>query len=293
MGLFTLKLKSGVGSNVRAGLMCVCRCVYMDSVRWDQIICHICVLFPVQELSPVSWKAAPQTAQTTNHRWEVRELRRSLALPPLTYSTLAAEMSQHNQRKPSPLQLCSWGNDAKVMQARSQLRYKVAIWERSANPAANVRSSGQLAEILPAAGVGERGWRCQQAGASAGEIRPAAWLLGWVAGREAARLAWGSRCTAVQTRARHNTCVLPSHPSPSLDGRTHRCLQSSRGQRTAPRSLWSRTKITTGDSGSAGGCAGFLKLGWDILQFTKRLQLCFDDWRRDKNAARCHSKLHH
>lgn len=44
-----------------------------------------------------------------------------------------------------------------VMQARSQLCYEVAIWERSANPAANVRSSGQLAEILPAAGVGEKG----------------------------------------------------------------------------------------------------------------------------------------
>lgn len=68
------------------------------------------------------------------------------------------------------------------MQARSQLHYKVAIWERSANPAVNVRSRGQLAEILPAAGVGEKGWRCQQASASIGEIRPAAWLSSWQGG---------------------------------------------------------------------------------------------------------------
>lgn len=145
----------------------------------DQILFLICVCFAAQELSLVSWKAATQAAQMTNHGWKVREPPQSLTLPPLTYNILTAEMSQHNQRKPSPLRLCRWGNDAKVMQARSQLRYKVAIWERSANPAANVRSSGQLAEILPAAGVGERGWRCQQAGASAWEIRPAAWLSGW------------------------------------------------------------------------------------------------------------------
>lgn len=148
------------------------------------------------------------------------------------------------------------------MQAQSQIHYKVAIWERSANPAVNVRSWGQLAEILPAVGVGEKGWRASRPVPALGKSGR---LLGWVAGRVAARLARGSRCTTVQTRARQNTCVLP--PSSLLDGRTHRWLQSSRGQCTALCSLWSRTKITTGDSGAAGECASFLKLGWGILQF--------------------------
>ncbi|CAB1454155.1 unnamed protein product [Pleuronectes platessa] len=71
------------------------------------------------------------------------------------------------------------------MQARSQLCYKAAIWERSANPAANVRSRGRRTERLPAAGgrggAGGAGW-CQPASASAGEIRPAARLLGSVLG---------------------------------------------------------------------------------------------------------------
>lgn len=50
------------------------------------------------------------------------------------------------------------------------------------------------------------GWRCQEAGASAGEIRPAAWL----SGRAAAQgLAHESRCSALQTEARHKHLCPP------------------------------------------------------------------------------------
>lgn len=128
------------------------------------------------------------------------------------------------------------GNDANVMQAQSQLRYKVAIWERSANPEANVRSSGQLAKILPAAGVGEKGLalpagRCQRRGNQAGCL--AEWLAGRLRG-------WLGDRVAPLCILSLGTTPVPSpsfHPSPLLDGRTHRCLQSSRGQRTASRSL--------------------------------------------------------
>lgn len=123
------------------------------------------------------------------------------------------------------------------MQARSQLRYKVAIWEGSANPAANVRSSGQLAEILPAAGVGERGWQCQQAGASAGEIRPAAWLSGWQGGGAVGSEITLHRC-ANSSSAQH-LCPHPRSSIPPLRstaGLTDAC-KSSRGQCAAPRSL--------------------------------------------------------
>lgn len=78
------------------------------------------------------------------------------------------------------------GVDANVMQAPSQPGYTASIWERSANLAAHVRSSGQLASILPAAGVGEEGLavpagRCQHRGNQAGCLaeRLAARLSGW------------------------------------------------------------------------------------------------------------------
>lgn len=193
--------------------MCRCICAGCFKMVKPDLFFPICFQSKNCQLSLVSWKAATQIAQTKNY-WKVWELQRRLALQALMYSSLFSQQTCHSTTNRSlllPLQLSS-RDDAKVKQAWSQLCYKVAIWERSANPTANVRSWGQHAEILPAVGMGERGWRCQQAR----EIRPAAWLLGLVAGRAAAWLAQGSRCTAVQTRARHNTCVSPSPPLISL-----------------------------------------------------------------------------
>lgn len=155
------------------------------------------------------------------------------------FSTPASHIQRSHSTTGGTLLHCSseaGGNDANVMQAQSQFRYKVAIWERSANPTANVRSSGQLAKILPAAGVGEKGLavpagRCQRRGNQAGCL--AEWLAGRLRG-------WLGDRVAPLCILSLGTTPVPSpsfHPSPSLDGRTHRCLQSSRGQRTASRSL--------------------------------------------------------
>lgn len=96
---------------------------------------------------------------------------------------MAAEGPPPTHPHPRLLPPPSSGNDVKVMQARSQLCYKVAIWARSAKPAANVRSWGQLAEILPAVGVGEggRGGAGVQASANS-EGNQVGCLVEWLAG---------------------------------------------------------------------------------------------------------------
>lgn len=131
------------------------------------------------------------------------------------------------------------------MQARKPaFRYKVAIWERSANPRSKrqeLRPTRRDPASCRECGERERAWQCQQAAASAGEIRPAAlaaWLSGWQGG-----CAVGSGITlhhcANSSSAQHlcppppHLPYLPSLPLHSLDGRSHRCSQSSREQRTA------------------------------------------------------------
>lgn len=155
--------------------MCVSlMCVYIDSGWWDQIFLSICAIFSsFPEKQPHKRQIIILTLLEPQ-QWE--------------FSTPTSHVQYSLSRNVTPLQLWSWGNDAKVMQAWSQLRYNVAIWERSANPAANVRSSGQLNENPASCRSGREGlavpagW-CQRRGNQAGCL--AAWLLGWVAGRVA------------------------------------------------------------------------------------------------------------
>lgn len=93
----------------------------------------------------------------------------------------------HVQRSRSTTTATRLHCSSDATRCKHRASYKVAIWERSASPAANVRSSGQLTTILPAAGERareseRRGWQCQQVGGSTGEIRPTAWLSGWQGG---------------------------------------------------------------------------------------------------------------
>lgn len=248
-----------------------------------------------------SWRAASQTAEMTNRGWKVWELQQSLAPPPLTYSTPTAEMSQHNHRKPSPLQLCKLGewckSDASAKPASLQGGHLGGVCQ----PRSKRQELRPTRRDPASCGSGREGLavpagRCQRRGNQAGCL--AAWLSGWQGGGAVGSEITLHRC-ANSSSAQH-LCPHPRSSIPPLRstaGLTDAC-KSSRGQCAAPRSLKSDQNnhrwLRIGGWGGGVGCAGFLKLRWGILQFTKRLQLWFDDRRRHgKNAARRHSKLHH
>lgn len=172
-----------------------------------------------------SWRAASQTAEMTNRGWKVWELQQSLAPPPLTYSTPTAEMSQHNHRKPSPLQLCKLGEWCKsdasakpaslqgghlggVCQPRSK---RQELSQRSCQLREWERGVGSASRPVPAPGKSGRLLGCL-----------AEWLAGW-------RRGWLGDHVAPLCKLELSTTPVPPppllHPSPTLDGRTHRCLQ--------------------------------------------------------------------
>lgn len=172
-----------------------------------------------------SWRAASQTAEMTNRGWKVWELQQSLAPPPLTYSTPTAEMSQHNHRKPSPLQLCKLGewckSDASAKPASLQGGHLGGVCQprskrqelRPTRRDAASCGSGREGLAVPAG-------RCQRRGNQAGCL--AEWLAGW-------RRGWLGDHVAPLCKLELSTTPVPPppllHPSPTLDGRTHRCLQ--------------------------------------------------------------------
>lgn len=143
MGLFTLKLKSCVGCNVGAGVY-----TWTTDCETRSFLLSASVSSPRTVTGFLKSSYTNSTQRQTIHRGKCESCSR-VQHSHLSRTVFSQQkMWRHSQRKPSPLQLRGWGNDAKVMQARSQLRYKVAIWERSANPSrSHSRSWQELCEL--------------------------------------------------------------------------------------------------------------------------------------------------
>lgn len=184
---------------------------------------HLCEdsssCLPVQELSLTSWKAATQTAQMTNHRWKLCELPQSLASLPLTYSVLTAQPAEPFSTTALKLggMMQTWCKRKASFATRWPSGRGLPTPKQTSGAQANSRRSCQLREWE------RRGWRCQQVGASAGEIRPAAWLSGWQGGSAVGSGIALHRCA--YSRSAQHLCppLLSIPPLCSTAGLTDAC----------------------------------------------------------------------
>lgn len=195
-------------------------------------------LFPVQELSLVSWKAATQTAR--NDKPSTVESVRAAA----EFSTPTSHVQYSHSRK------CGGTANGSLLHYSSVAGGMMQKWckrgasfatrwpsgrglptpQQTSGAQANSQSSCQLRE-WEREGLAVPAGRCQRRGNQAGCL--AAWLSGWQGGCAVGSGITLHRC-ANSSSAQH-LCPpaplplyqLPPIPPPSLHGRTHRCLQSS------------------------------------------------------------------
>lgn len=280
MDLFAFKLKSSVGSSVCVYVWCV----FMDSWWWNQIL-FIKVSVSGWELSLVFWKAATQTPKMTNNHWKTMRDAAEFSTP-----TSHVQYSHNKNATAPPVEALPFHHSSVVGGMMQK-------WCKCEASSATRWPSGRGLPILQWTMGAQRWcqlWEWERWAGGASRPVPAmgksgllaAWLSGWQGGCVVVSGITLHRC-ANSSSAQH-LCPPPPlyHPSLSLDGRTHRCSQSSRAQRTAPCSLWSRIKITTGDSGWVGaGVQAFLRLGWGISKLHKTPPAL--PWRQVKRWKRC------